>query len=325
MDWLFCDQKWQRRCRFVAREFQGADHGTSATFAPASGNGARLLLVAHCCFGWFLSFLEIKDAFLLVDQRERILVEKPSWWRNEEAAEQSRYWSLRKCLPGQRNAAARFFDFLCEHLQSLEFENTPLLLSVFMHKSRNVILCSHVDDLVLCGQRGDLEWLVIELKKKFTIGGEIFPMSDQDPNEPIRFLKKRHFFTEAGIVISPHEKYSEELLKLYGKKEKRKATPDMACENYESAELNEEGKHRFRSAMGTLHYTSAKIVQTFNMRSGIPASSWHVPLLLQKQVSSRSSCISKVLLTLESSWGIMFQANTNWMKFASIMLLSANP
>ena len=87
-------------------------------------------------------------------------------------------------------------------------------------------------------------------------GGEIFPMSDQDPNEPIRFLKKRHFFTEAGIVISPHEKYSEELLKLYGKKEKRKATPDMACENYESAELNEEGKHRFRSAMGTLLYLS---------------------------------------------------------------------
>ena len=54
-------------------------------------------------------------------------------------------------------------------------------------------------------------------KEKFTMpGGEIFPTSDQDPNEPIRFLKKRHFFTEAGIVISPHEKYPEELLKLYG-------------------------------------------------------------------------------------------------------------
>ena len=89
---------------------------------------------------------------LLVDQRERILVEKPSWWRSEEAAEQSRYWSLRKCLPRQRNAAARFFDFLCDHLQSLEFENTLLLPSVFRHKSRNVIPLSHVDDLVHCGE-----------------------------------------------------------------------------------------------------------------------------------------------------------------------------
>ena len=28
MDWRFRDQKWQRRCRLVAREFKGADHGT---------------------------------------------------------------------------------------------------------------------------------------------------------------------------------------------------------------------------------------------------------------------------------------------------------
>eukprot|EP00435_Cladocopium_sp_Y103_P007835 s2794_g2.t1 len=166
--------------------------------------------------------------------------------------------SLDRCLPGQRNAAARFLDFLCEHLQSLEFENTLLLPSLFRHKSRNLVICSHVDDLVLCGERPDLEWLVKELKKRFNMqGGEILPSADQDPHEPIRFLKKRHFFTEAGIVISPHEKYTEELLKLYGlESRKAKATPDMACENYESPELNEEGKHTFRSAMGTLLYLS---------------------------------------------------------------------
>ena len=41
MDWRFCDQKWQRRCRFVAREFQGADHIWH--WSPTSFSGALLL------------------------------------------------------------------------------------------------------------------------------------------------------------------------------------------------------------------------------------------------------------------------------------------
>ena len=141
----------------------------------------------HCCFRWYLSFIDIKDAFLLVPQREKILVEKPSWWND---------------------------DFLCEHLQELDFENSPLLPSLFRHKTKKVILCSHVDDLVLCGEKEELEWLIGELKKRMTVqGGEVLPSADHDEREPIRFLKRRHFFTKAGIVISPHEKYAEELVR----------------------------------------------------------------------------------------------------------------
>ena len=111
MDWRFRNQKWQRRCRYVAREFKGGDKGMASTFAPTSGAGARIVLIAHCCYQWLLAFLDIKDAFLLVPQWEKILVEKPSWWHDEKG---TRYWSLGRCLPGQRNAAARFFDFSCE-------------------------------------------------------------------------------------------------------------------------------------------------------------------------------------------------------------------
>ena len=67
--------------------------------------------------------------FLLVDQRERILVEKPTSWRMEESAE-------------QRNAASRFFDFLGEHLQSLGFKSTLLLPSLFRHTERKLMVCS---------------------------------------------------------------------------------------------------------------------------------------------------------------------------------------
>ena len=76
MDWRFQNQKWQRRCRYVAREFRAGDKGSAATFAPTSGVGARLVLVARCCFQWLLAFLYIKDAFLLVPSVRRF------WWRN---------------------------------------------------------------------------------------------------------------------------------------------------------------------------------------------------------------------------------------------------
>ena len=132
-------------------------------------------------------------------------------------------------------------------------------MALFLRSSKLIYkVCSHVDDLVLCGEKEDLEWLVMELRKRFTLqGGEILPRPGQDPNEPIRFLKKRHFFTQAGIVISPHERYTQDLLKLYSLEgRKSKSTPDVSCEDYDSQELDDAGKHRFRSAMGTLLYLS---------------------------------------------------------------------
>jgi hypothetical protein len=32
--------------------------------------------------------------------------------------------------------------------------------------------------------------------------GDLIPAEDQDDHEPARFLKKRHFFTQAGVIIS---------------------------------------------------------------------------------------------------------------------------
>ena len=72
-------------------------------------------------------------------------------------------------------------------------------------------MCSHVDDLILCGERKELIWLVGEIEKRFTIsGGDIVPSPGQDPQEPVRFLKKRHYFRTNGVVIAPHEKYVDE-------------------------------------------------------------------------------------------------------------------
>jgi hypothetical protein len=86
-----------------------------------------------------------------------------------------------------------------------------------------------VDDLVVCGERGDAAWLVEELQKKFTIsGGVLLPSSGQSPDEPVRFLKRRYCFAASGVVIAPHEKYIEELVKAHQMQNRNpKATPDI--------------------------------------------------------------------------------------------------
>ena len=106
--------------------------------------------------------------------------------------------------------------------------------------------------------QSDVAWLVNELEKKFILsGGGLVPAADQDPKEPARFLKKRHFFTRGGVVISPHEKYIKELVKAHRvENRKPKATPDIALECLDGEELDEVEKHKFRSSMGTLLYLS---------------------------------------------------------------------
>ena len=115
------------------------------------------------------------------------------------------------------------------------------------------MVCSHVDDLIIGGERGHAAWLMEELEKKFTLsGGVLIPISDQNAMEPVRFLKKRNFFIAQGVVISPHEKYISELIKLHGLEQRKpKPTPDISYDNLDGPELSDMDKHLFRSSMGT--------------------------------------------------------------------------
>ena len=238
-DWRFCDGQWRRRCRYVAREFKAGDKGNYGTFAPTSHNAAtRLMVSLHCVRRWFLCFLDVKDAFVLVPQQEM-------------------NWSLRRCLPGQRNAAARWFDFLTSHLLQLGFESLACLPAMFRHKTKNVVVLAHVDDMVLAGTEEALKWANEELKKIFTMSGGEFLPQEQSPKDPVRFLKKRYYFCEQGVIVKPHERYIPALVQLYGLGErKERATPDIAIDRLEGEVADQAKKKRFRSALGTLLYLS---------------------------------------------------------------------
>ena len=179
MDWRFRDQKWQRRCRFVAREFNIMEHQPHL----------RLRLGLEPDFFWWR--IAVLDGFS-VSGTSRM---RFCWWINVKG-----FWWKSLHGGGVKKLLSRASIGLCENVcQDNEMQQLGFSISYVITCSpwnlktpcsypacsgtRAGILCSHVDDLVLCGERGDLEWLVIELKKKFSMqGGEIFPTSDQDPN-----------------------------------------------------------------------------------------------------------------------------------------------
>ena len=259
-DWRWRNGKWTRRCRLVAREFKGYSRGNQETFAPTSTTMLnRLLLALHLCFGYFLSFLDVKNAFLLVLQQETVLVQVPSWWKPSEIPQDGspRYWSLKKCLPGQRNAASRWYSFLRGHLEELGFSALEVAPAMFRHENRSLVLCAHVDDLAVAGTKEDITWCLDALRSKFEIsGGEIHPGVLTDPHNPLLFLKRRHNFTKQGVILKTHERYIPSLLKLYGLENRRsKPTPDGSVVKLDGGEaLADADKKRFRSALGTLLY-----------------------------------------------------------------------
>ena len=265
-DWRFREQRWKRRCRFVAREFRAGDSSNAKTFAPTSSLSAtRLLLATHALLSWKLTFIDVKDAFLLVDQVKLVLVEKPQWWQPEELEQlhpgERRFWTLLKCLPGQRDAAARWYDHLTSHLEEIGFQHHLSLPSLFRHESKPLAAVCHVDDLIVAGEECSIEWLLEAMRSRFVLSESgILPKAGQQEDEPVRCLKKRHYFTANGIVIMPHEKYIPSLMELY-KLEHRggRATPEsthVSLEGPPEDVLDGESQFRFRSALGTLLYIS---------------------------------------------------------------------
>ena len=202
--------------------------------------------------------LDIKDAYLQVPQQEEVLVIISDWMKRACNIGEGIVWRLKRCLPGQRNAATRWYEHLRSILERLGFEFSQHVPALAKHKTRAVCISIHVDDELLAGQREDSLWLVEELEKVFRVEKEgPYPLTRIGNGEELRYLKRKYVFVGEGIVVQPNEKYIKKLLELYDLgRLKSKATPehvDLVKED-KSKELGPEETKRFRSGLGSVLY-----------------------------------------------------------------------
>ena len=262
-DWRYRENKWRRRCRIVAREFK-SDNTDENSFAPTTTFGAvRILLVLSMVFNLMLTGIDVKDAFLCVEQQEEMFVVIPQWIRDLSPEDKSTVWRLKRCLPGQRNAALRWFEYfsnLCQSVGMESYKGCPTIMKLVDGESR-VYLSVHVDDVLLVGNEKDLEWFKKEVASGLTI--KVDGPHAQGSGDIMFYLKKRITLLPEGILVQPNGTYIPKLinmLKISGRR--KKGLPHHAVlETYNSEfpeqdVLTGEEASLFRSALGLILYFS---------------------------------------------------------------------
>ena len=265
-DWRFRSpgngepERWLRRCRIVCREFRTTTGSSAETFAPTSGLAAiKLVVVLHCVLRLLLWTLDCADAFLQVPQQEPCIVEILVWVKKLLGYTQEMIWHLTRCLPGQRNAGLRWFEYLKAILLDMGFVACSARPTILRHVKRQAFINVHVDDELLAANKKDGEWVITILSQKLTlkINGPYPEIEDKE----MLYLKRIFKFVEEGVLVLPNGKYFEALEKLTGlsstaRSFKPKPTPDHTGvgKSDSSKELTGEESSKYRSILGVLLY-----------------------------------------------------------------------
>ena len=203
----------------------------------------------------------MKDAFLLVDQKEYMLVIIPQWIQNL-LGDGATHWQLLECLPGQRNAALRWNEYFTELCTAVGFEPYPGCPTImrFLDGARRIYLSVHVDDILLICKPADVEWFSQTAGKKLTM--KIDGPHLQGEGGVLYYLKKKITLLQEGVLIQPNGPYIPKLisvLKISGRR--KKGLPyHSTLESYnadleiEGEKLTGEAANLFRSALGLILY-----------------------------------------------------------------------
>lgn len=129
----------------------------------------------------------------------------PMWIRRWTGSPHA-HWLLKRCLPGQRNAALRWHQNiggLCEQADLETFSGAP---TIRRHRdpNRKVFVNIHVDDILLVCNPGDVEWF------QSTVDGPHAPGSGHQ----LMYLKKRMTMKPGGILLQPSSTYIPKLVAL---------------------------------------------------------------------------------------------------------------
>ena len=174
-------------------------------------------------FNLMLTGIDVKDAFLCVEQQEEMFVVIPQWIRDLSPEDRSTVWRLKRCLPGQRNAALRWFNFfsnLCQSAGMESYKGCPTIMKL-VNSERRVYLSVHADDVLLVGCERDLEWFKKEVASGLTI--KVDGPHAQGSGDTMFYLKKRITLSPEGILVQPNGTYIPKLinmLKISGRRKK---------------------------------------------------------------------------------------------------------
>ena len=248
---------WLRRARLVAREFRTTSAWTSDLFAPASSLAITHALISYALTNDLeLTTLDIKDAYLNVDQPTKVIIKVQASILNEGALGEMTL-VLDKLLPGQRIGASAWYDLASSVLGEAKLTNfgkEPTLFRHTDHENRSAMIL-HADDGLLAANKKEREEILKVFAKKFTVQvGQ--PMTEE--GDRFSFLKRMYVRIPEGIVMYSNGRYLESLVETLGPNiKKRDSAADASFQEADdSAELEPTKAATFRECVGRLLYLS---------------------------------------------------------------------
>ena len=131
---------WIRRSRLVAREYRWLDPEMEQIYAPSSVASTTKVLAAMMMSagdGFGLKSADVKDAYLMVPQKEKVFIIPPPSWKELHPEDEA--WELLFCLPGQRIGARAWHDQTfcekkkCTHIRAPHLCFGQIAVFVFCH------------------------------------------------------------------------------------------------------------------------------------------------------------------------------------------------
>ncbi|CAE7886457.1 unnamed protein product [Symbiodinium sp. KB8] len=245
---------WTRRARLVAREFRTLSAWTSDMFAPASSLAIVHTLISYALTNDLeLTTLDVKDAYLNVDQPSKVVIQV-SANLFEEGGLGTKTLVLEKLLPGQRVGASSWYEMAKGILAEAGMESFAKEPTVFKATGREKsALILHADDGLLASSKGERERIigVFAKKVKVQIGD---PMVEE--GDTLEFLKRKYVRVAAGVAVYSNSKYLEALLKAAGSNAKRKESPadQTFQEPDDTKELDPKSAKMYKECVGRLLY-----------------------------------------------------------------------
>ena len=253
-------KRWMRRSRFVAREFAAGDKRDDVYSPATSNHTANLLqlvyleklsqaelasLGADSQYGVTLASMDIKDAFLQVDQEEptQVLLH-------------GRSYVLLKNLPGQRLGAKAWYwclrNFMSSALGCEWCPEQPCLT-----RTEKGCWMVHVDDLLFVGDTQYWRDTVLPtFQAKFSTSFSELGGTDTE----IKFLKRKIIKTEDGLMLvsaTDPMKVVETFEKLFGPARAQQIPCDGSIQlEDKSKSLSTMDSSSYRRVVGMLLYLS---------------------------------------------------------------------
>ena len=221
------------------------------------GRGRDVLVpMMAMMWGTPIYVLDIKDAYLTVEQPEDepvVITSPASWYKRHGTHKQ---WKLGRVLPGQRRGAQEWYSKFNRDLRANHLEPMLEAPTLYRHLAGQFAAQLHVDDMLSSGVAELGEPLYANLKEQYTvkIAG---PFSK--PGDEFEFLKRRYCIEENGsITVRPALRFYYDIWELAGKP-KTRSTPgpqDMVFGVDDSELLKSNQATDFRTIVGKLLYIS---------------------------------------------------------------------